>query len=168
MRFAQGVLPSQLVALSTRSSLASLPALLTGARDSLKLNPAVASLTLPLAVSMFKINRTISSIFSFLVLGYLFNIDLSTAQVLTFFITTLILSFSSVGIPMGGNAMLSMPAYLAAGIPLEGYLMLKTVGAVPDIFKTLINVTGDMSVATILDRFLSQEDIKPVTQSPLS
>ena len=153
-QFARGVLPAQLVAVSTRSSLASLPALLEGARDRLQLKPAVANMVLPLAVSVFKTNRPITSMFGFLLLGHLFGIELSTAQVLTFFVTTLVLSFSSVGIPLGGSSMLSLPAYLAAGIPIEGYLLLKTVDSIPDILKTLINVTGDMSVATILNRYV--------------
>ncbi len=152
-RFARGVFPAQMVAVSTRSSLASLPALLEGARDKLELKSQVANLVLPLAVSVFKINRPISSMLSLLLLAHLFDIDLTGAQVLTFFVTTLILAFSSAGIPLGGGAMLSLPAYLAVGIPIEGYLLLKTVESIPDIFKTVINVTGDLSVATILNRY---------------
>lgn len=155
-RFARGVLPAQMVALGTRSSLASLPALLEGARDRLNLRPQVANLVLPLAVSVFKMDNPVSSMLSLLVLAHLFSIDLTGAQILTFFIATTILSVSSVGIPIGGGAMLSLPAYLAAGIPIEGYLLLKSVESIPDIFKTVINVTGDMSVATILDRYFGQ------------
>jgi proton glutamate symport protein len=152
-RFAHGVLPAQTVALSTRSSIAALPALLEGARDRLKLKTSVANIVLPLSVSVFKTNRPITSMFGFLLLAHLFSIDLTGAQIVAFFFTVMILSFSSVGIPLGGSSMLSLPAYLAAGIPIEGYLLLKTVDSIPDIFKTLINVTGDMSVATILNRW---------------
>ncbi len=151
--FTKGVYPSQIVAFTTRSSLASLPALIQGADKELKLDKSVSSLTLPLAVSVFKTNNPISGMCTFLVLGHLFGLDLSVGQTLTFFITMLILSFSSVGIPMGGNAMLGLPAYMAAGIPIEGYLMLKTVDAISDIAKTVVNVTGDMAVATIMNRF---------------
>lgn len=151
-RFADGVLPAQLVAVSTRSSIASLPALLEGARYRMQLKPAVVDLVLPLAVAVFKVNRPITSMFGLLLLAHLFSIDLTTGQILAFFFTTLVLSFSSAGIPLGGSAMLSLPAYLAVGIPIEGYLLLKTVDSIPDILKTLLNVTGDMSVAAILDR----------------
>ena len=41
---------------------------------------------------------------------------------------------------------------MAAGIPLEGVVILEAVDAIPDIFKTVLNVTGDMSAATILSR----------------
>lgn len=56
-----------------------------------------------------------------------------------------------------------LPAYMAVGIPIEGYLMLKTVGAVSDIAKTVLNVTGDMTVATILSRFLGNQEVSPQT-----
>jgi len=151
-RFANGLLPAQLVAISTRSSLASLPALLEGARDRMRLTPAVADLVLPLSVAVFKINRPLTSMFGLLVLAHLFAIDLSAAQILAFFFTTLVISFSSAGIPLGGSAMLNLPAYLAAGIPIEGYLLLKTVDSIADILKTLLNVTADMVVAVILNR----------------
>jgi Na+/H+-dicarboxylate symporter len=45
-----------------------------------------------------------------------------------------------------------LPAYLAAGLPIEGLVIAEAVDAIPDIFKTLLNVTGDMSVATLLSR----------------
>lgn len=46
----------------------------------------------------------------------------------------------------------SIPAYLAAGIPIKAVLLLNAVDTIPDIFKTLTNVTADMSAATILSR----------------
>ena len=73
-RFAKGVLPAQVVALATRSSLASLPALLEGAEQRLKLDPEVARLTLPLAVSTFKCNQPISGTIKLLLIAHLFGI----------------------------------------------------------------------------------------------
>jgi Na+/H+-dicarboxylate symporter len=46
----------------------------------------------------------------------------------------------------------ALPAYFAAGVPVEGVLILEAVETIPDIFKTLLNVTGHMSVATLLSR----------------
>jgi Na+/H+-dicarboxylate symporter len=45
-----------------------------------------------------------------------------------------------------------LPAYLAAGIPIEGVMLLSAVDAVPDLFKTVLNVTADLSVAAIVGR----------------
>ena len=62
------------------------------------------------------------------------------------------MSFSSLGIPLGGGGIRTLPAYLAAGVPIEALILFEAVEAIPDIFKTLLNVTGDMSVATIVNR----------------
>lgn len=156
LRFARGVLPAQIVAVSTRSSLASLPALLDGAHKRLGLVPGIANLTLPLSVSVFKVNRTITSTLKLLLIAHLFAIEISMGQTVTFVATVIILSFSALGIPLGGGGMKTLPAYLAAGIPLEAYVLFRAVESIPDIFKTVLNVTGDMSVAVIANRWHGQ------------
>lgn len=151
-RFARGVAPSQVVALGSRSSLASLPALMEGAENRLGLPSAVSAFVLPLAVATFKVNRTISSPIKLLFLAHVYGITLDPATVAFFIPTVMILSFSSPGIPSGGF-LVTLPFYVAAGIPVQGIILLKAVDAIPDIFKTLVNVTADMSVATVVARF---------------
>jgi Na+/H+-dicarboxylate symporter len=112
----------------------------------------VTGFVLPLSVSTFKVNRTISSTTKLLFLAHVFAVPLGAAELATFLVTALILSFSSVGVPGGGSAFRTLPAYLAAGVPIEGIVILEAVDTIPDIFKTLTNVTGDMSAATILSR----------------
>jgi proton glutamate symport protein len=150
--FARAAAPAQLVAVSTRSSLASLPALVQGARQHLQLSATMTGFVLPLSVSTFKVNRTISSTTKLLFLAHVFDVPLGAPELATFLVSALILSFSSVGVPGGGSAFRTLPAYLAAGVPIEGIVILEAVDTIPDIFKTLTNVTGDMSAATILSR----------------
>ena len=153
--FARAAAPAQLVAVSSRSSLASLPAMIEGAEQRLGLPPAVAGFVLPLSVSLFKANRTISSTSKFLFLAALYGVALSPAQVLTFVMMIVLLSFSTPGLPTTGT-MRTLPAYLAVGIPIEAVLILDAVDTIPDIFKTLLNVTGDMTAATIVSRFAGE------------
>jgi Na+/H+-dicarboxylate symporter len=150
-RFAWAVAPSQAVALGSRSSLASLPALMKGASERLAMNQTVSALVLPLAVSTFKVNRGISSPVKLLFLAHVYGIAIEPGFMVFFVLTVILLSFSSPGIP-GGGPMLSTPVYLAAGIPLQGILLLEAVDAIPDMFKTLVNVTADMSVAATIAR----------------
>jgi proton glutamate symport protein len=149
--FARAAAPAQLVAASTRSSIASLPALVQGGREHLKLPDTATGLVLPLGVSLFKLNRTVSSTAKFIFLAHVCGVDLDAGRIATFLILVFILSFSTAGIPSRGT-LRSLPAYLAAGIPLEAVVIVDTVEAVPDIFATVLNVTGDLSVATILSR----------------
>ena len=164
VRFQRGATPAQLVAVGTRSSLASLPAMLVGAEESLRLDRDVANMVLPLSVSAFKLNRTITSPFKLLFLAHVYGLTITPEYLLVFVGTVVFLSFSSPGIPSGGF-FVTLPFYLAAGIPVEGVILLKAVDAVPDVFKTLINVTAGLSVATIVARFAGRQPA-PATGPP--
>jgi proton glutamate symport protein len=151
-RLAAALFPAQLVALSTRSSIAALPTLLDGAQHRLRLRPEVSNLVLPLAVSTFKFNRPITASFQFLFLAHVYGIALSTPQIVAFLAAAILLSVTTLGIPSGGSRMRSAPLYIAAGIPIEGYLFIEAVEVIPDLFKTVLNVTGHMTAATLVER----------------
>jgi Na+/H+-dicarboxylate symporter len=150
--FARAVAPAQLVAVSTRSSIASLPALVEGARTNLDLPESSTSFVLPLTVSLFKVNRTISATSKLLFLAHVYAMPLSSGTIVTFIASVVVLSFTSIGVPNGGSAFKTLPAYLAAGLPIEGIIMAEAVETIPDIMKTVLNVTGDMSAAALLSR----------------
>ena len=150
-RFARAVAPAQLVAVSTRSSIASLPALVRGGQRHLALPPSATGLVLPLSVTAFKLNRGVSSIAQVLFLAHVFGLPLDAPRLISFLAIQILLSFSTAGIPSLGSIR-SIPAYLAVGIPIEAIFILNAVDSIPDIFKTLLNVTGDMSAAAILSR----------------
>ena len=86
------------------------------------------------------------------VLAKVYDIPLSVGTVAIFLVTIILLSFGTVGLPSGLLAIPTLPAYMAAGIPIEGVVILEAVDAIPDVFKTVLNVTADMSAATILSR----------------
>jgi Na+/H+-dicarboxylate symporter len=170
-RFAAALVPAQLVALSTRSSIASLPALLDGAEQRLRLRSDVSQFVMPLAVTAFKLNRPITASIQFLFLAHVYGIPLSTGQLVTFVAASILLSITTLGIPSGGSRMRSAPLYLAAGIPIEGYLFVEAVEVIPDYFKTLLNVTGNMTAASIVNRLgdpSSPPAVQPVSPDALS
>lgn len=150
--FARAVAPAQLVAVSTRSSIASLPALIEGATQYLRLPATSTGFVLPLTVAIFKINRPISTMAKLLFIAHVYAVPLSAGTIAVFLATVMLLSFSSAGVPDGGTAFATLPAYLAAGLPIEAIIVLEATTTIPDIFKTLVNVTADMSAATMLSR----------------
>ena len=150
-RFARAVAPAQMVAVGSRSSLVSLPSMVLGAGQHLGLPPAVTGFVLPLSVAVFKLNRTVSSTAKLLFLASLYGIPLGPVQVMTFVAAVVLLSFGTPGVPSTGSTT-TLPLYLSLGIPLEGVVILGAVDAVPDVFKTLLNVTADMTVATMVAR----------------
>jgi proton glutamate symport protein len=165
--FARAVAPAQLVAVSTRSSVAALPALVEGGRTHLRLPAPFTGFVLPLSVSLFKVNRTLSSLVKLFFLAHVYGVALRPGAIATFLAIETILSFGTAGVPLGGMSLKGLPAYLAAGVPLEGVMILEAVETIPDIFKTLLNVTGQMSAVTLLSRFSrASRATAPVEDSP--
>ena len=153
-RFANALLPIQAIAFSTRSSLATLPAQIEAADRQLGLPPVVSAFVVPLGVSTFKINRIISSPTKLLFLAYLYGIDLSGFQIAAFVLTMIVMSFTTLGIPSGGSSLKTLPLYVAAGIPPEAVVIFEAVDALPDMFKTVANVTANLTVAAVVARFV--------------
>jgi len=149
---AKGLAPAHWVAVSTRSSLASLPALIEGGREHLRFPSSITGFVLPLCSSLFKLSTVTAEPVRYLFLAHVFGLELTLPQTATFLVTLIILSFSGVGVPRGGSGFDTLPAYAAAGIPIEGLVLVVAVDTVPDIAKTIINVTGHMSVATLASR----------------
>jgi Na+/H+-dicarboxylate symporter len=152
MQFARGVAPAQLVAASTQSSLASLPVMVKAGQERLALTTETSGFVLSLAVSTFKLNQAISPLFKFILLSHVYGIPIGVREIGVFAFAAILLSFGVAGIPRGNGGSSSLPLYLAAGIPVEGVILLEAVKSIPDIFMTTLNVTADMSVATVLSR----------------
>jgi proton glutamate symport protein len=156
-RFASAVAPAQAVAAGTRSSLVSLPALMDGAQQRLGMRPEVAGFVLPFSVTTFKLNYVVSQPWKLLFLTSMLGLELRPGFLVTFMATVFLLSLTVAGIPSGGQ-LLTWPLLMSVGIPVEALVMLKIADAIVDIFKTVLNVTADMSVATIVARFASRGD----------
>ena len=150
-RFAAAALPAQAAAFSARSSIAALPAMITAVRDTLALNPRASGFVLPLAVSVFRLNVPIAWVVGLLFLGKLYGVTLGASALLTLVMTATLLSFSVPGLPSASLFLLS-PVLAQYGIPVEGVGILIALDAIPDMFKTLANVTAHLTSAVVLDR----------------
>jgi proton glutamate symport protein len=150
-RFARAVLPAQLVAFASSSSIAALPALIEGAEDELGLPERVSGFVLPFAVSTFKIAAPVAWTVGALFVGWFYGIPLGVGALATVAFAAVFLSFAGPGVPRGAFLMLT-PLFLAIGLPPEGIGILIAVDAIPDLFSTVLNVTGDLAAAAIVGR----------------
>jgi len=150
--FGKAVLPVQLIAFSTRSSLATIPAQIESGREQLGFSATSAGFFVPLCVTLFKITTAIVNPIRLLFLAHIFGVALDPGTVVTFMITILLISYTAVGIPSGGAAFRTLPAYVAAGIPVEGLVILQAVKDLQDYGDTLANATGQFGAATVLSR----------------
>ncbi|HSY48894.1 MAG TPA: cation:dicarboxylase symporter family transporter [Thermoanaerobaculia bacterium] len=150
-RFARAALPAQLIAFSSSSSIASLPALVESAELGLELSPRTTGFVLPLAVSTFKIAAPLSWTVGALFVGWFYGIPLHTGDLATIAFASIFLAFAVPGIPRGAFIMLT-PLFLAIGLPAAGIGLLIAVDAMPDTFSTVLNVTGDLAAAALVAR----------------
>ncbi len=148
-RFARAVWAAQAVAFSSSSSLASLPALVEGAERELGVAPAMSGFVLPLAVSIFKVATPITWTAGALFLARLYVIELHFTQLITLAAAALALSFSIPGVP-NAAFLIVVPLFVNIGLPPEGVGLLIAADAIPDLFGTLTNVTGDMAACAIV------------------
>ncbi len=147
-RFARAALPAQLIAFSSSSSLAALPALVEAAEDALALPKQVTGFMLPLGAAMFKLAAPTTWTAGAMFIAWFYNVPMDAPQLFTIALASVFLGFAAPGIPRGGFIMLT-PLLLAVGLPVEGVGILIAVDAIPDTIATVLNVTGNL-VATIL------------------
>jgi proton glutamate symport protein len=151
--FRRAVVPAQWTAVTTRSSLATLPALLKTAEEAGGAVGRYGSYVLPLAGAVLKLSRAVSSPVKLLFIAYLLGIPLSPERLLIFTVTIILISPSTPGVPRVASGTRSLPAYVAAGVPAEYVVLLGATTAVTDIFMTLLNTTGYFSANVLIGRF---------------
>jgi len=149
-RFGRAALPAQLIAFSSTSSIASLPALVESA-EALELPETTTGFVLPLAVSTFKIAAPLSWTVGALFVGWFYGIPIHATGLATIAFAAVFLAFAVPGIPRGAFIMLT-PLFLAIGLPADGIGILIAVDAIPDVFSTVLNVTGDLAAAALVAR----------------
>nr|WP_255528367.1 cation:dicarboxylase symporter family transporter [Qipengyuania sp. YIM B01966] len=150
--FARAMLPAQAVAISTQSSLASLPAMLASARR-LGIRESTADFVLPLAVAIFRATSPAMNLAVALYVAALAGITPGPAQLAAGVAVAFIISIGSVSLPGTISFVISVgPIALAMGVPVEPLALLVAVEMLPDIVRTVGNVTQDVALATASDR----------------
>ena len=157
-RFASAILPAQVVAASTQSSLATLPAMVEVTTKSLHYPTRVTALVLPMAVTLFRITSPIQYLGVVAFISWSFGIELSSLQIATAILLAVVISIGSVGLPGQASFMgTNLPVTQAVGLPVEPLAILLAVDLIPDIFATLGNVTAQLTVTSRVARAEAQD-----------
>ncbi len=150
--FAKAVLPAQAVALSTQSSLASLPAMLDSA-SRLGIRPATAEFVLPLAVVIFRATSAAMNLAVVYYIAALAGVEVPPAIAIAGILIASVISLSAVSLPGSISFVVSIgPIALAMGVPVEPLALLVAVEMLPDLMRTLGNVSMNVAVTSAVDR----------------
>ena len=152
LRFARAMLPAQAVAISTQSSLASLPAMLQSCRL-LAVRETTADFVLPLAVAVFRATSPAMNLGVAIYVAHLTGVELTAAAIAAGVAVALVTTIGSVSLPGTISFVASIgPIAIAMGVPVEPLALLVAVEMLPDVMRTLGNVTMDVAVAATVDR----------------
>jgi Na+/H+-dicarboxylate symporter len=152
LAFARALLPAQAVAFSTQSSLASLPAMLASCR-ALGIRPASADFVLPLAVALFRATSPAMNLAVVIYAAALTGTELTPVLLAVGVGVALLSTLGSVSLPGTVSFVASTgPIALAMGVPIEPLALLVAVEMLPDIMRTVGNVTMDVAVTAVADR----------------
>ena len=151
-KFTRGLIAPQTVAISTRSSLASLPAMLDSAR-AMGIREEVADVALPIAVALYRATGpAMNTAVAFYVAHWL-GLHPTLAQMIAATAVGAVMSYGAVSLPGEVTYISSIaPIALALGVPIAPLGLLVAVEMIPDIFRTVGNVTHDVALAAIVDR----------------
>jgi Na+/H+-dicarboxylate symporter len=151
-QFARAMIGPQAVAISTQSSLASLPAMLAAARL-IGTRDEVADVTLPLAVALFRATGPAMNVAVAFYVAHWMGIEVSMAGMIAGVGVGALVSYGAVSLPGQVSFFSSMaPIAVAMGLPVAPLAILIAVETIPDIFRTLGNVTMDVAVTGAVDR----------------
>ena len=157
-RFALSILPAQVIAASTQSSLASLPAMIESAQVRLGYRKAVTALVLPMAVSLFRITSPVQYVNAAVFVAWVYGIDLSAVQLAAGAALAVVISLGAVGLPGQVSFMATvMPVTQSMNLPVEPLGLLLAVDTIPDVFATVGNVTADLTATSLVAKRSGQD-----------
>jgi Na+/H+-dicarboxylate symporter len=150
--FARAMLPVQTIALSTQSSLASLPAML-GACRNLGVRETTSEFVMPLAVALFRATSPAMNLAVAIYVSHLYGVVLSPMVLISAWTVAILVSLSSVSLPGSISFVASVgPIAIAMNAPVAPLALLVAVEVLPDLIRTLGNVTMDVAVTAAVDR----------------
>lgn len=152
VRFTRAVASSQALAFSTQSSLACLPAMLR-ATQKLGVPVAASGVVLPMAVAIFRATGPVMNLAVAIYIAYWFGIELSWLQLALGIAAAATTTMGAVGIPGQASFVTSIaPICIAMGLPIEPLALLIAVEVLPDLVRTLGNVSMDVAATTMVTR----------------
>ena len=149
--FIRRVYPLQLFAFTTSSSAATLPMTYTTAQERLGVSLETASFVLPIGCTINMDGTSCYQTVATLFIAQALGIDLTLSQLLTIVVMTTLSSIGTPAIPGGSYVILAM-VLTSVGIPAESMALIIGIDRPLDMLRTSVNVTGDVSVALMIDR----------------
>lgn len=151
LKFFRGMSEAMMLAFTTCSSAGTLPVNMKNAQEKLGLSREITSFVLPLGATINMDGTAIYMGICSLFIANVFGINLTSSDILMIVFTGTLASIGTAGVPGAGLIMLAM-VLQAVQLPLEGLALVAGIDRVLDMFRTTVNITGDVAVAAVVDK----------------
>lgn len=159
--FLKGIFPAQMLAFSTSSSAATLPATMECAEKNLGINKEITSFVLPLGATVNMDGTSLYQSVAAVFIAQAYGIELDLAAQLGIVMTATLASIGAAAVPGAGIVMLVI-VLQQAGIPIEGIALILAPDRLLDMVRTTVNITGDATVAMMVAR--TEGQLHPPTE----
>lgn len=157
--FLKGIFPAQMLAFTTSSSAATLPVTMECCKDNLNIDEEVTSFVLPVGATINMDGTSLYQAVAAVFIAQAFGMDLTLMQQLTIVVTATLASIGSAAVPGAGIIMLII-VLESIGVPSEGIGLIIAVDRPLDMLRTTVNITGDSTVASIINSIESKKSKK--------
>ncbi|MDH4270638.1 MAG: dicarboxylate/amino acid:cation symporter [Candidatus Aminicenantes bacterium] len=149
LKFWKGIFPAQLIAFSTSSSSATLPVSMECAEENIGVSREISSFVLPLGATINMNGTALYQGVTAVFIAQVYGLNLGLGAQLTIVLTATLASVGAAGAPAMGVLMLVI-VLRQVGIPLEGIALIMGVERILDMFRTSMNITGDIAAAAVV------------------
>ena len=149
--FFKKIIDAQVLAFSTSSSSATLPLTMKVAEEKLGVSKGTANFVLPLGSTVNMDGTAIYLGISTVFVAGIVGVDLSLGDYISVIFTATIASIGAAGVPGVALIMMSM-VFASIGLPIEAIAIIAGVDRLLDMFRTTVNVTGDLAISVVIDR----------------
>ena len=150
VNFFKAISPAQMLAFSTSSSAATLPVTMERCEEHLGVSDEVSSFVLPLGATINMDGTSLYQAVAAVFIAQAFGYELNISSQLTIVLTATLASIGAAAVPGAGMVMLVI-VLSAIGIDPEGIALIFAVDRILDMIRTVVNVTGDATVAAVVD-----------------
>ncbi|NYJ28155.1 Na+/H+-dicarboxylate symporter [Muricauda sp. ARW1Y1] len=152
LKFLRKITDVQLLAFSTTSSAAVMPLSLKTAEEELKVDSSISNFIIPIGATVNMDGTALYQTITTLFIAQAYGLEMGLLNIIVVVVTIVAASIGTPAIPGGGVVILAS-VLSGAGIPSEGIIIIIGVERLLGMFRTAVNVTGDLTACMVFNRF---------------
>lgn len=158
-KFLKAIKEPQLLAFSTASSAAVMPVSMKTAEENLKIPSNISDFVIPIGATINMDGTALFQCVTTLFMAQAYGIELSLINLILMTATVIAASIGTPAIP-GGGVIILATVLQSVGIPADGLIVIIGIDRILGMFRTVVNVTGDLTACLVFNRFYG--NIKPL------